>query len=82
MYANKWLGFSEAELEAAPEKAGFKNVETSAIHKESELPQLQILLAGINPGTPKGRFARLFGMANAGFFFFSNSPDNSQDIFC
>jgi ubiquinone/menaquinone biosynthesis C-methylase UbiE len=45
LYADEWLGFSEAELEAVLEKAGFRNVQTSIVHKESENPQFQTLLA-------------------------------------
>jgi ubiquinone/menaquinone biosynthesis C-methylase UbiE len=45
LYADEWLGFSEAELEAMLEKAGFKNVQTSIVHKEAETPQFQTLLA-------------------------------------
>jgi ArsR family transcriptional regulator len=45
MYADEWLGFGEAELEAMLEKAGFVDVETSVVHKEPETPQFQTLLA-------------------------------------
>jgi len=45
LYADEWLGFSEAELEAMLEKAGFRNVQTSVVHKETETPQFQTLLA-------------------------------------
>jgi ubiquinone/menaquinone biosynthesis C-methylase UbiE len=45
LYADEWLGFSEAELEAVLTKAGFRNVETSVVHKESEAPHFQTLLA-------------------------------------
>ncbi len=45
LYADEWLGFSEAELEAMLEKAGFRNVQTSIVHKEAETPQFQTLLA-------------------------------------
>ena len=45
LYADEWLGFSEAELESMLEKAGFKNVQTSVVHKETETPQFQTLLA-------------------------------------
>jgi ArsR family transcriptional regulator len=51
LYADEWLGFSEAELEAMLEKAGFRNVRTSIVHKEAETPQFQTLLAiGDKPG--------------------------------
>jgi ubiquinone/menaquinone biosynthesis C-methylase UbiE/DNA-binding transcriptional ArsR family regulator len=45
MYADEWLGFSETELEAILDKAGFTNVQTSVVHKEPETPQFQTLLA-------------------------------------
>src|ERR1035438_7325305 len=34
LYADEWLGFGESELEAMLEKAGFKKVQTSVVHKE------------------------------------------------
>lgn len=45
LYADEWLGFSESEIESMLEKAGFKNIETSVVHKEPETPQFQTLLA-------------------------------------
>jgi ubiquinone/menaquinone biosynthesis C-methylase UbiE/DNA-binding transcriptional ArsR family regulator len=45
MYADEWLGFGEAELEAILEKSGFRNVQASVVHKEPETPQFQTLLA-------------------------------------
>jgi ArsR family transcriptional regulator len=45
LYADEWLGFSETELEAMLEKAGFIGVQTSVVHKEPETPQFQTLLA-------------------------------------
>jgi ArsR family transcriptional regulator len=45
LYADEWLGFSEAELETMLEKAGFANLQTSVVHKEPETPQFQTLLA-------------------------------------
>jgi ubiquinone/menaquinone biosynthesis C-methylase UbiE/DNA-binding transcriptional ArsR family regulator len=45
MYADEWLGFSEAELDAALEKAGFRDVQTSVVHREAEAPHFQTLLA-------------------------------------
>src|SRR5450631_3210063 len=51
LYADEWLGFSEVELEAMLEKAGFTEVQTSIVHKEPESPQFQTLLAVANkPG--------------------------------
>jgi len=45
LYADQWLGFSETELEAALAKSGFRNVQTSVVHKEVEAPHFQTLLA-------------------------------------
>jgi ubiquinone/menaquinone biosynthesis C-methylase UbiE len=45
LYADEWLGFSETELDAALEKAGFRNVLTSVVHREAEAPHFQTLLA-------------------------------------
>jgi ArsR family transcriptional regulator len=48
LYADQWLGFSEPELEAMLEAAGFTGVQTSVVHKETETPQFQTLLAVAN----------------------------------
>jgi len=48
LYADEWLGFSEAELESMLEEAGFTDVQTSVVHKEPETPQFQTLLAIAN----------------------------------
>jgi ubiquinone/menaquinone biosynthesis C-methylase UbiE/DNA-binding MarR family transcriptional regulator len=45
LYADQWLGFTEAEIEATLESAGFRNVQTSVVHKEAEAPHFQTLLA-------------------------------------
>src|SRR5579871_5672519 len=45
IYADEWLGFSEAEGEAMLEKAGFAQVQASLVDKELETPQFQTLLA-------------------------------------
>jgi ArsR family transcriptional regulator len=45
MYADEWLGFSEAELEETLEKAGFEQVQASVVDKRLETPQFQTLLA-------------------------------------
>jgi ArsR family transcriptional regulator len=44
LYADEWLGFSEAEVEAMLAKSGFGNIQTSVVHKEAETPQFQTLL--------------------------------------
>jgi ArsR family transcriptional regulator len=48
LYADEWLGFSESELEAMLEQAGFTAVQTSVVHKEPETPQFQTLLVIAN----------------------------------
>jgi ubiquinone/menaquinone biosynthesis C-methylase UbiE len=45
LYADEWLGFSEAEVESMLEKAGFRNVQVSVVAKEAETPQFQTLMA-------------------------------------
>jgi ArsR family transcriptional regulator len=44
LYADEWLGFSEAEVEAMLEKAGFTTVQTSVVYRDPEAPQFQTLL--------------------------------------
>jgi len=45
MYADEWLGFSEAELDAMLERAGFAKPKTSVVYKEDNPPHFQTLLA-------------------------------------
>jgi ArsR family transcriptional regulator len=45
LYADVWLGFSEVELEMILGKAGFGNVYTAVVHKETEAPFFQTVLA-------------------------------------
>ncbi len=45
MYADEWLGFSEAELEAMLESAGFSDIQAGVVDKETATPQFQTLLA-------------------------------------
>jgi ArsR family transcriptional regulator len=45
LYADQWLGFSEAEVESMLERSGFLQIETSIVHKEPETPYFQTLLA-------------------------------------
>ena len=45
LYADTWLGFSEVELESLLQQAGFVNVQTDLVHKETEAPYFQTLLA-------------------------------------
>lgn len=45
VYADEWLGFSEAELDAMLERAGFRETQTSVVYKEEKAPHFQTLLA-------------------------------------
>lgn len=45
LYADVWLGFSESDLHEMLGKAGFKDIETSIVHRESNSPHFQTLLA-------------------------------------
>lgn len=53
LYADEWLGFSEAELESMLQKAGFSDVEASVVDKEPEAPQFQTLLAVATKALPE-----------------------------
>jgi ArsR family transcriptional regulator len=45
LYADVWLGFSESELHEMMGQAGFTKVETSIVHRESQSPHFQTVLA-------------------------------------
>jgi ubiquinone/menaquinone biosynthesis C-methylase UbiE len=45
LYADVWLGFSEVELELMLGKAGFRSIHTAIVHKETEAPFFQTVLA-------------------------------------
>jgi SAM-dependent methyltransferase len=45
LYADIWLGFGEGELAAMLEKAGFIEIDTAVVDRESEPPNFQTLLA-------------------------------------
>jgi ubiquinone/menaquinone biosynthesis C-methylase UbiE/DNA-binding transcriptional ArsR family regulator len=45
LYADVWLGFSEAELHEMLSDVGFQKVETSIVHRESRSPHFQTVLA-------------------------------------
>jgi ubiquinone/menaquinone biosynthesis C-methylase UbiE/DNA-binding transcriptional ArsR family regulator len=45
LYADEWLGFSEAKMEAMLTGAGFADVRASVVDKDPEAPQFQTLLA-------------------------------------
>jgi ArsR family transcriptional regulator len=47
MYADLWLGFTEAELEQFLRQSRFKNIHTSVVHRETESPHFEtVLVAG------------------------------------
>ncbi len=48
LYADVWLGFSEVELEMLLSKQGFGSVHTAVVHKETEAPFFQTVLASGN----------------------------------
>ncbi len=45
MYADVWLGFTEVEIRTFLREAGFENISTSVVHRETELPHFETLLA-------------------------------------
>ena len=45
MYADLWLGFTEVDVARYLMQAGFKEVETSVVHRESEAPHFETMLA-------------------------------------
>ena len=44
MYADLWLGFTELEVEKYLKGAGFRNVETAIVYRETEAPFFETLL--------------------------------------
>jgi ubiquinone/menaquinone biosynthesis C-methylase UbiE/DNA-binding transcriptional ArsR family regulator len=45
MYADVWLGFTEIELRRFLENVGFAEVSTSVVHRETDAPHFETLLA-------------------------------------
>lgn len=45
LYADLWLGFTEVELQAFLRQGGFANIAITAVHKETEAPHFETLLA-------------------------------------
>ena len=45
LYADVWLGFTELELRRYLEKAGFINLHTAVVHRESEPPHFETVCA-------------------------------------
>ncbi|MBI5086589.1 MAG: metalloregulator ArsR/SmtB family transcription factor [Acidobacteria bacterium] len=50
LYADLWLGFTEAELVGFLRKAGFSRVEAAVVHKEDQAPHFEtVLVTGEKP---------------------------------
>jgi ubiquinone/menaquinone biosynthesis C-methylase UbiE/DNA-binding transcriptional ArsR family regulator len=45
LYADLWLGFTEVELRGYLTKAGFTNLQTATVHRESEPPYFETICA-------------------------------------
>ncbi len=45
LYADRWLGFSEADLHQFLERAGFRNIEISIVSRDAQSPHFQTVLA-------------------------------------
>ena len=45
LYADLWLGFTEVEIRRILRRAGFKDVTTAVVHRESKAPHFETLLA-------------------------------------
>jgi ArsR family transcriptional regulator len=45
LYADRWLGFSEADLHQFLESAGFRDIEVRVVSREVQPPHFQTLLA-------------------------------------
>jgi len=46
LYGDRWLGFSEAELQGWLETAGFRNIEITVVAREDHPPHFETILAG------------------------------------
>jgi ArsR family transcriptional regulator len=45
LYADLWLGFTEVEVARFLKEAGFTQIESSVVHRESEVPHFETMLA-------------------------------------
>jgi ArsR family transcriptional regulator len=45
LYADRWLGFTEADLHQFLETAGFRDIEVSVVSREAQAPHFQTVLA-------------------------------------
>ena len=45
LYADLWLGFTEVDMQRLLRKAGFTNVNSAVVHRESKAPHFETMLA-------------------------------------
>ncbi|MFZ5929096.1 MAG: ArsR/SmtB family transcription factor [Acidobacteriota bacterium] len=45
LYADEWLGFTEAEMRRFLRAAGFRQIETAVVHREEQAPHFETMLA-------------------------------------
>jgi ArsR family transcriptional regulator len=45
LYADEWLGFTEADMRRFLRQAGFRQVETALVHREEQAPHFETMLA-------------------------------------
>ena len=45
MYADLWLGFSQVEVIGFLRGSGFRDIQTSVVHREAEAPYFETVLA-------------------------------------
>lgn len=45
LYADEWLGFTEAEMRRFLRQAGFRQIETALVHREEQAPHFETMLA-------------------------------------
>lgn len=45
LYADEWLGFTEAEMRRFLRQAGFRQIETAVVHREEQAPHFETLFA-------------------------------------
>lgn len=45
LYADEWLGFTEAEMRRFLRAAGFRQIDTAVVHREEQAPHFETLLA-------------------------------------
>ncbi|MGQ9915796.1 MAG: ArsR/SmtB family transcription factor [Bryobacteraceae bacterium] len=55
LYADEWLGFTEVEMRRFLRGAGFREIETSAVHREEQPPHFETLMAVATKPGPEDR---------------------------